>query len=405
MTEDVTTTTSSSSGSSIRLTKTKGQRRRADATTTSSTTCSRRVGCCIQFASDGRLAMAGTSTSCTSTRTRTDYRPSNIFPIMLLPILLSSMYDSPSTCVVSAFSPWATSCTGVFTRGKYRYTRTDRFASILNEQCIGFLHRPRRRRIATALFETKNAESAPNQKVKTRKKKAVKKKKADRENTRKAINEEAVPLYWRSETDEFVFVDGTTDTSMSSANNTISIESIPRERKVLKFTVRGKPIPLRRHRTSRGFMYNPSAKSQLEFRRVVSDMVCCSSDGTEMTTSTNDDDNKKTVIFDEHEYLAVSILFRLRRPKSHFVGGKPGPGRLRPTSPGRLHTTRTDVDNLAKFVLDSLNELVYRDDRQVISLHVAKVLDSEGHCEGATEVAISRLEESEMENFVANMIA
>ena len=210
------------------------------------------------------------------------------------------------------------------------------------------------------------------------------------------VEEEA--LYWRVDGDEFVFSDeaGVNENEHESGGSGSS-------KKILKFTVRGKPMPLKRHRTSRGFMYNPSAKMQMEFRQVVSDMVFPSVTSSSVEEYIEATTAQPEPIFKEDEYLAVTLLFRLKRPKSHFVGSKPGPGRLRPTSPGRLHTTRTDVDNLAKFVLDSLNDLVYVDDRQIISLHAAKVMDSEGHCEGATEVMIRRLDESEMESFVANM--
>jgi Holliday junction resolvase RusA-like endonuclease len=211
-------------------------------------------------------------------------------------------------------------------------------------------------------------------------------------------NEEEEALYWRVDSDEFVLHDETGEKheNESSSSSTSS-------KKLLKFTVRGKPVPLRRHRTSRGFMYNPSAKMQMEFRQVVSDMIYPSEMPSSIEEYIQSTTSEPEPIFKEDEYLAVTLLFRLKRPKSHFVGSKPGPGRLRPTSPGRLHTTRTDVDNLAKFVLDSLNDLVYVDDRQIISLHAAKVLDSEGHCEGATEVMIRKLDEDEMETFVASM--
>jgi Holliday junction resolvase RusA-like endonuclease len=57
---------------------------------------------------------------------------------------------------------------------------------------------------------------------------------------------------------------------------------------------------------------------------------------------------------------------------------------------------RSDVDNLAKFVMDSLNGVLYVDDRQVVNLNVMKVLDSEGPCFGATEVEICVLREGDM---------
>ena len=78
------------------------------------------------------------------------------------------------------------------------------------------------------------------------------------------------------------------------------------------------------------------------------------------------------------------------------MANRPGPGRLKPSAPGKLYSVRSDVDNLAKFVMDSLNGLVYVDDRQVVNLNAIKVLDSEGLCRGATEVEISVLEEEDL---------
>lgn len=38
----------------------------------------------------------------------------------------------------------------------------------------------------------------------------------------------------------------------------------------------------------------------------------------------------------------------------------------------RSNRTRVDADNLSKAILDSLNEIVYKDDQQVIDLHLYK---------------------------------
>ena len=63
------------------------------------------------------------------------------------------------------------------------------------------------------------------------------------------------------------------------------------------------------------------------------------------------------------------------------------------------------MDNLAKFVLDSLNGLLYEDDRQVVKLCAVKVLDTpvengdggdDGLCLGGTDVEISVLREEDL---------
>jgi Holliday junction resolvase RusA-like endonuclease len=86
----------------------------------------------------------------------------------------------------------------------------------------------------------------------------------------------------------------------------------------------------------------------------------------------------------------------MKRPSNHFVASRrTGPNsRLKAAYAGSRwppdgRGIRSDVDNLAKFVMDSLNGVLYVDDRQVVRLKAMKVLDSEGPCLGATEVEIS----------------
>lgn len=181
----------------------------------------------------------------------------------------------------------------------------------------------------------------------------------------------AEPSHWRLDTDDIVLL--MSDPSPAQTVNATFV----------RFTVRGKPLPLQRHRSSRGFTYNPSAPAQTCFRKIVSDMLFI-------------DEEIEPPLFAPHQSLAVSIAFRLRRPRSHFVGGRPGPGRLKPSAPKQVSSLRGDVDNLAKFVLDSLNFLLYEDDQQVQSLHVTKFLDNEDECLGATDVCIRVLEDEHL---------
>lgn len=69
---------------------------------------------------------------------------------------------------------------------------------------------------------------------------------------------------------------------------------------------------------------------------------------------------------------------------------------MKKNAPSQTSVVRTDVDNLAKFVLDSLNGVVYEDDRQVSSLHVTKFLDNHDECLGSTEVSIHILEDEDL---------
>jgi Holliday junction resolvase RusA-like endonuclease len=137
-------------------------------------------------------------------------------------------------------------------------------------------------------------------------------------------------------------------------------------------------------------MYNPSAAAQEMFRDSILTMLPQKYHPTIIDDGVDD---APCTFFSKTDFLEMSIVFRLKRPKTHFVNSKPGEGRIKDSAPKRFHASKTDVDNLAKFVLDSLNGILYEDDRQVVSLKAVKMLDSEGMCHGATDVTISVLED------------
>jgi Endodeoxyribonuclease RusA len=194
--------------------------------------------------------------------------------------------------------------------------------------------------------------------------------------------------------------------AVSAAGNA----TLPLSRPVslVRFTVRGAPRPLVRHRVSTFRMYNPSAKAQKSFQHAVKALLsnavvvrenpAACIDGDIVDTAPNQADTPAaigaggTVLFPT-ESLAVSIAFRMRRPLHHFRANRRGPAagglfQLKASAPPQTFVTRSDVDNLAKFVLDSFNGLLYDDDRQVCSLHATKILDNDGLCLGSTEVCV-----------------
>ena len=194
---------------------------------------------------------------------------------------------------------------------------------------------------------------------------------------RKKCKTPQVPLYWRNETDLFIVQD----------QDLMNVTCM-KDAHLVQFQVRGNPRPLRRHRTAKGFMYNPSFTYQQSFRKVVEDIV-----------------KGDSPLFVEEHQLAMRIIFYMKRPKNHFIGSQPGPGRLKPAAPPRLAPSRMDIDNLAKFVLDSLNGLLYVDDRQVVSIFATKIFDNDGHCEGCTEVSIQRLTEDHVDDLLRRRLA
>ena len=68
--------------------------------------------------------------------------------------------------------------------------------------------------------------------------------------------------------------------------------------------------------------------------------------------------------------LEVMMFFYMRRPKSHLGTGK-NAGMLKRSAP-KFHTSKPDVDNLAKFCLDACNGIIWRDDALVVALMAFK---------------------------------
>ena len=210
-------------------------------------------------------------------------------------------------------------------------------------------------------------------------------------------------LFWRVESDEVLWHHKTTTISLENSTNSTNGEIVDSKQhpniRAVRFVVRGKPLPLSRHRTNRGFVYNPSAKPQAAFRQVVKDIL------SEFSKNNSDERERNVAeyqkpLFAERERLAMKLVFRMNRPKNHFINNKIGEGRLRESAPKWLVSKKVDVDNLSKFVMDSLNGITYDDDQQVVSLSAIKVYDSDGEFQGATEVSIHSVSDSEMDCFM-----
>jgi Holliday junction resolvase RusA-like endonuclease len=77
--------------------------------------------------------------------------------------------------------------------------------------------------------------------------------------------------------------------------------------------------------------------------------------------------------------LLVRLVFVFRRPQSHLRKN----GDLSRNAP-RTHLGRPDADNCAKAVLDACTTLrIWRDDAQIVDLHVAKCYAEPGEPSGA----------------------
>lgn len=68
--------------------------------------------------------------------------------------------------------------------------------------------------------------------------------------------------------------------------------------------------------------------------------------------------------------VALRLVFVMPRPKNRIWKSRP--------MPREPHSTRPDIDNLAKAVLDCLNQIAFRDDSQIHSLSLEKWI-ANGH--------------------------
>lgn len=127
---------------------------------------------------------------------------------------------------------------------------------------------------------------------------------------------------------------------------------------MIAFKIPGDPIPLKRHRSfiakklGRVIQYNPSSKDQTQFK-----IRCKKWRPKEPATGP----------------IEITLHFFVKRPKSHYRTGK-YKSELKTTAP-LVATSKPDLDNYIKFVLDSLQgpRGFFKDDSQVYSIMAEKL--------------------------------
>ncbi len=123
--------------------------------------------------------------------------------------------------------------------------------------------------------------------------------------------------------------------------------------------VKGTIVPKQRPRatTIGGFarMYTPS-KTKIYEERIANQWI----------------QDTNNFVFDEDKLLHVQIFARFTVPKSMSAKNK-----AEVFFGKRLAPTAKDCDNIAKVVLDALNGVAYKDDKQVVSLDVHKLYTTE----------------------------
>lgn len=149
---------------------------------------------------------------------------------------------------------------------------------------------------------------------------------------------------------------------------------------LISMTIEGDPIALVRHRIARGIMYNPSSKDQKKF------LLKCIDSGELPSIPWSCP-------------IQANLVFYFKRPLSHFGTGKNS--KTLKHNMETWHCKRKDLDNMIKFVLDSLNGKAYNDDSQVCVIHSAKLYTEN---EPKTIVNLVKLDDSYHENYHLDMI-
>lgn len=117
-----------------------------------------------------------------------------------------------------------------------------------------------------------------------------------------------------------------------------------------KLIIEGNPVALKRHRHTRnGHTYDPSKADKRDFLAKALKSA------------------PKSL---EYGPISMTLEFYVDRPKSHYRTGKYS-HLLKDNAP-TWHTSRADIDNYVKLVLDALNGAYYKDDSQVCHLRTIK---------------------------------
>lgn len=120
----------------------------------------------------------------------------------------------------------------------------------------------------------------------------------------------------------------------------------------IEFEVPGEPRGKERHRTGRYGTYTPS--KTVEYEKTIQKAFRSYWDIPELP-------------FPAKKPLVASITAYYKIPKSKSKSTK-----LEMLSDKIRPTKKPDVDNIAKVVMDALNGVAWKDDAQVVNLHVCK---------------------------------
>jgi Holliday junction resolvase RusA-like endonuclease len=125
---------------------------------------------------------------------------------------------------------------------------------------------------------------------------------------------------------------------------------------ICNITIEGAPIPLQRHRHRKNMngevkTYDPNIDDKRMFQWMAISKF----------------NPKKPLTLP----IYIDVTFCFKRPKSHYSTGK-NSGMLKENVPD-FHDKKPDLDNLIKFVKDSLNKIYWKDDSLIIGIRSVKI--------------------------------
>ena len=153
----------------------------------------------------------------------------------------------------------------------------------------------------------------------------------------------------------------------------------------VSFTVEGNPEALSRPTIGRGA--KGSNKVWLRDPCKVKKQLFCDAVRAQILPG-GVDRQQEVIIFDDTA-IVVDIEFYIKAPKNHFINNDRGLGRLKPDSTAKW-PKKPDIDNLDKFVLDSLQGFLFQNDSQVVKQTIRKVYHHQSPFGGQTKVFIRR---------------
>lgn len=110
-------------------------------------------------------------------------------------------------------------------------------------------------------------------------------------------------------------------------------------------TIPGVPIPLKRHRVSKGRTYDPQSDIKEDIYWIIREQIKA---------------------FPLKEIVTIELTFFMRIPKSLSK-------KKQLALDGKPHCKKPDIDNLIKFYLDVCNGVLYKDDSQIYKINATKI--------------------------------